>query len=40
MQAMFDDMGIPNLLAVQRQFHNEIMDGLLSEQEKFMKLAM
>jgi hypothetical protein len=37
MQAMFDDVGLPNLIEFQRCFHTELMEGLLTEQENFIK---
>eukprot|EP00347_Sterkiella_histriomuscorum_P011845 403370885 len=40
LQPIFDDLGIPNLLTIQRQFHNQIMKGLISEQQKMVKNSM
>ncbi|CDW87867.1 UNKNOWN [Stylonychia lemnae] len=40
LQPIFDDSGIPNLLSWQKKFHHQIMEGLITEQQKFMKNAM
>lgn len=38
--AIFEDFGLPNLRIIQKEFHEDLMEGLISDQEKFVKNAM
>lgn len=39
MQEMFSDNGLPDLQKVQRRFHYEIMNGILSDKDRLLKEA-
>lgn len=38
--AIFEDFGLPNLRLIQKEFHEDLMEGLINDQEKFVKNAM
>ena len=40
LQPIFEDVGIPNLIKLQREFHSLIMRGFISEQQKIVKTHM
>jgi len=39
MHSLFEDNGLPDLQRVQRVFHHAVMRGLLTENEKLLKLS-